>query len=315
MITDSNYFEPKLDKINQELEKYNSGVEIIRKMIVFKNTKSDITQHFQEIFMNFPYTIETATDKIGISLDLIQLYEYYYSLSDYGEKIDKERIDEIELKKQEFKNLHGNHDIIYDYLVEYTHYLVYRYKTVLENTKNHFFFDGINDEKIILMNLLKRYKSVLKDETKQINIFWGIRLTKDISNIALEILIDFIEQRLKLLTIEIEDIGNEYKTTYIDNNIKPLKWLGTQQELLELIIELNNKNWIPNIEEGDRKKFINSVTNLFDLENTKRSSKTDHSNSLYQKFKGEYIDGKRIFPFLEQQKYERKFNEIKKNNS
>lgn len=315
MITDTNYFKGKLDDINQELETYKLGVEKIRKIITFKLTKQEITEKYEDIFMNLPYQIENSTEKIGFSIDLLELFDFYYSLSDFTEKIDPEKTKEIKLKREnEYNDLNEMQYLIYDYIEEYIHNLVYEYKKVIENTRKHFFFADIEDEKIILMNLLKRYKSVLNDETKQINVFWGIRLSKKISNIVLEILIEFIEQRLNILTIKIDIIQSDYKTTYIENSAKPLKWLGTQQELVELIIELNRKNWIPNIEDGERKKFISSITNLFDLENTKRNVKSNTENSMYQQFKGEYIDGERTYPFLEQHKYEKKFTEIRKNN-
>jgi hypothetical protein len=161
---------------------------------------------------------------------------------------------------------------------------------------------------------LNRYKSVINDGKKQISIFWNITLTKKIADIITKMLIDFIEQRLKILTVSLDINQTEYKTTYVDTNIKQIKWLGSQQEFCELIISLEQNKWIENINDGERKQFINSVTKIFDFEHTKRSAKSNPENSIYQTFKGEHEKGERTFPFLENKKYERKFISIKKNN-
>ena len=97
--------------------------------------------------------------------------------------------------------------------------------------------------------------------------------------------------------------------------MKSIQWTGTQQELCELFHELIQKGWIPEIMDGERKKISDSITELFDLENTKRSSTSNFKDSFYQQFKGEIIEGTRSFNFLNSKKYERKFDGIKNNNN
>ncbi len=64
---------------------------------------------------------------------------------------------------------------------------------------------------------------------------------------------------------------------------------------------------------GERKSIANTITSVFDLESTKRKEESNHKESFYQKFKGELIEGKRSFSFLEPEKYKTKFDMIKNN--
>ena len=86
------------------------------------------------------------------------------------------------------------------------------------------------------------------------------------------------------------------------------------KEACVLLIELIDKNWIPKIEEGERKNIAKTITNLFDLSHTKRNEKSNPDESFYQQFKGQLMDGERYYDFLESKKYVKKFNKIGKNN-
>lgn len=314
MVTDYNYFARNLNEINQEINSLSQSVELIKKCSINDFSKESITQKFNDIFKVLPYVIETASDSIGISIYSKELFELLYAISDYDGKIEAERIAK---SKDRFKNPQLEDDdkyLINDFLDDYFHSITYCYGEILENTKKYHFFYGIETEEVILMNLLNLYRNVLLDNSKQLCIFWGITLTKKISDCVTKMLIDFIEQRLLVLNpkMEVENITS--KMTFIDNKLKPIEWLGTQQELCELFIELTRKNWIPEIKDGERKSIANTITSIFDIENTKRNEKSNHKESFYQKFKGEWIDEKRNFSFLESEKYNTKFDEIRKNN-
>ncbi|WP_348811313.1 hypothetical protein [Flavobacterium maritimum] len=312
MITHTFYFQEQAIEITQEID--NSKAILLKRGLINNFTKTYIIEKYNEVFQVFPYDIVSSTDEIGISIHSTELISLYYELGTNDTKVSNETVNELKEKRKDFGDADDFKFLIDDYVSELLHHFVYNYDKVLNNTKALHFFTNIDDEKIILMNLLNRYKSVLNDETKQISIFWNISLTKKISDIITKMLIDFIEQRLKILTVIIDISQTEYKTTYVDSNIKQIKWLGSQQEFCELIISLEQNRWIENINDGERKQFINSVTRVFDFENTKRNAKSNPENSLYQTFKGENEKGERIFPFLENKKYERKFSSIKKNN-
>jgi hypothetical protein len=281
MITDKSYFENQTNEINQIIYNNSSKVSFLEKMTIRTYGKEKITKYYNDCFFNFPFTIEDASEEIGISIFATELFELYYDLDKNMNQVSSLRINEVMENRKKF--IPENHlYLIIDYLDEFIYGMVYFYDKLLENTKKHHFFKNIDDEKIILLNLLKRYKSVVNDEAKQIDVFWSIKLTKTLSDLIIKIFIEFIEQRLNILTINFEQTNFEYKTTYVENKIHQIKWNGTQQDFCELIIELEKKNWIEKIQEGNRKKLVNSITKIFNLENTKKNENSDPNNSLYQ---------------------------------
>ncbi len=314
MITDNNYFEPRLEEINREITSYNREIHLLKKCSISNFSKENITKRFNDIFKVFPFQIESASDDIAISVYTSVLFDLIYKISDYDGKIDSSHIERAKQKFETPQIVEDDKYIINDLFEEYFHTLTYWYGEVIKNTMEYHFFYGITEEKIILTNLLKLYKSILSTESKQLCFFWGITLTKKISDIATRMLIDFIEQRLLVLNPQADIEGITNKMTFIDNNFKSIEWLGTQQELCELFLELIDKNWIHKIETGERKNVAKSITTLFDLSQTKRNEKSNPQESFYQQFKGELMDGERYFKFLESDNYEKRFDKMEKNS-
>ncbi|WP_303924911.1 hypothetical protein [Draconibacterium sediminis] len=314
MITEYDHFSDDLDRINKELTSYEKKVWLIRKNSIHDFSKENITLRFNEIFRTFPYHVEPQSQSIGMSIYTRELFDLYNEISSDGiiknsiiEKV-KERFAKPEIRE-------GDEWLIYEYVQDCFHELILWYEKYLKNTKKLHFFYGVKDESIILKNLLKLYKSILSDDSIQLSVFWGIQLTKKIADIITEMLIEFIEARLMVLNPDIETLlGTSSKITLVNNKNKSIEWLGSQQELCELFLELSKKGWIPNVKDGERKLVSDSITNLFDINGTKRKSKSDPKNSFYQQFKGEVIKGERCYVFLESDNYNRKFNEIVKNN-
>ena len=137
-----------------------------------------------------------------------------------------------------------------------------------------------------------------------------MKLNKQLSDLVLEILIEFIEHRLNLLTISTENLSIGNELSYVENDIFSIDWNRTQQELCELILELEKKQWIAEIKNGDRRKFTDSITKIFNLSNTRKNYKSNPNNSFYQLMKGEFENNERIFPFMEKDNYQKKFKEI-----
>ena len=158
--------------------------------------------------------------------------------------------------------------------------------------------------------MLSLYQSLLKDSSKQFVVFWGITMTKESSDKVVKMLCDFIEQRLLVLNPEDINHSTTRKITYKQNRLMSIEWMGTQKELCELFYELIQKGWIPDIKDGDRRKFSDSVTRLFNIEHTKRSSNSNPYESFYQQLKGIPIDGER-HPSIS---CEKKFDVIKPKN-
>lgn len=313
MITEHNYFSSNLSEINQEIDSLDQNVDLIKRASIYDYSVESITQRFNAIFRVFPYVIETTSDSIGISIYTRELFELYYAISDFDGKM---KPDSIANSKERFKNPQvdaNDRYLINEFLDDYFHSITYYYGEVLENTKKYHFFYGIEAEEIILMNLLKLYRSILLDNSKQLCVFWGITLTKKISDIVTKMLVDFIEQRLIVLNPKIELENIPYKMTYVDNKLRQIEWLGTQQELCELFIELEKKKWIPEIGNGERRNIANTITSIFDLDSTKRTKNSNCNESFYQKFKGEWLNGERYYSFLELGKDKLRFNGIKNN--
>lgn len=313
MITDTSHFKQQFEKIFAEVDNDNVEIHPLKSYIIKDFSEKNIKKRYRNIFQVFPYEIETASTTFAISIFSTEILDLYHHFSDYTREIEPDKIKAITLKRNDFTTVDQNLTLT-DYIEEYFHSLVYWYEKVLKNTKKYHFFANIQDEKVILMNLLTRYKSVLADDTKQIYLFFGIGLTKSVSDIVVSMLVEFIEERLKILLVKVELDSFISKSTYINNNNKKIEWLGTQQEFCELLIELIEKNWIENIEDGDRKAFINTISSNFEFSASKRNKTSDHTSSLYQIFKGEHNKNQRFYPFLEKPNYKKKFNSILANN-
>ncbi len=314
MITDSVYFKDNLDRVSELIESYNDEILLLRKTRIHDFTKEVITKKYNNLFLILPYEVETSSSSISISIHAIKVFDLYYKFNENITKLDYDTIIKAKNEFEDKKIYSDDKYIINDFLEEYFHNLTYDFSSIMDKVKQLFFFKGIESETIILQNILNHYKAIVADDKKQLVVFWGISLTKEISDIVTEMLIDVIEQRLLLLNPTITTNNIVSKTTYIDNSIKQIEWLGTQQELCELITELISKKWISPIREGERRKISNSITTFFDLTNTKRNESSKIEDSFYQLFKGEIIEGVRNYPFLDSKRYSRKFNTIENNN-
>jgi len=314
MILHPFHFTKKIENINQILWKEETEITSLSRMTFKRFKKEEILHYYDLIFKNFPLEIENATEEISVSIFATEIFELHYQVVDLNNQISASKEIELLEKRKKFKP-EDNSETIEDFISTFFHCLVYNYEDFLTNTLKKHYFVGINDEVKILLSILNRYKSVLKDETKQIDFFWCIKLNKQISDLILEMLIEFIEQRLNLLTISIENINLGNELNYVENEIYSIDWNGSQQELCELILELEKKEWITEIKNGDRRKFANSLTKIFNLTNTKKNKKSNPNNSFYQLLKGEFENNRRMYPFMENENYEKKFNGIMKKKS
>ncbi len=310
MITNTKHFDNKLQELRGLLSDYQEDINLMQFRKITNFSKENITDDFNYIFLSLPYEIETTSNDLSYSYYTIELFDLYYEISDYDGQIDSERIQKSKHRFKQQKLDTQDRFLVLDFVENYLHSLLYNYDVFLSNAKKFHFFVGIDDERIILENLYQLYKGVLLDKTKQIRLFLGINLTKAISDKIIEMLCDFIEQRLLVLNSSINIGAIPNKITYEENKHNKIQWLGTQQQLCELFFELIQKGWIPEIPYGSIKKTSDSITNLFDLEHTKRSKSSKPNDSFYQQFKGESEAGKWTLSFFKSKKYEKKFKNI-----
>ncbi len=254
MITNVNYFDNDLNDLSALLAEYKFEIQFEKKCGIHDFSNENITNCFNDIFRSFPYEIQTASDYLGFSYYPLELFDLYYEILGYKGKIAHERIEEA--KKRFKKTELDTQDtyLILDFVEDYFHSLTYKYDVFLSNARKFHFFVDINNEEVILKNLYNLYQGVLNDKTKQIYLFWGINLTKEISDKILTMLCDFIEQRLLVLNSSININSIQNKLSYKENKRNKIQWLGSQQELCELFYELIKKGWIPDIPYGEKKK-------------------------------------------------------------
>ena len=67
--------------------------------------------------------------------------------------------------------------------------------------------------------------------------------------------------------------------------MEPIKWMGTQKEFAELILELQKNNWIEKDNDKSAADIAKEFATHFDISKTKRNKNSNEINSLYQLLK------------------------------
>lgn len=270
MITTNQYFENSLIEVNKILFNENNNI-LLEKRIYVSNFKPQVIhKDYNKLIQCFPYDIQPASNNNIITLYVTELDYLVQECNKEDPNLTREKINEIKNSRKSIEvDNEVDKSIIYDFLVNYFFSLVYKYDKFIKNSKKYHFFYGIDSEEIILKNLLTIYQSVLKNSSTQIDLIYGITLTKELSDYLLKMLIDFIEQRLSVLNPN-EYFVNQNKINQILPLIEPVKWNGTQQNLIELFLELIDKKWINEIETGKKRQFAKTLHQIFDIESTKK---------------------------------------------
>lgn len=314
MITDHTYFTNRtyetLLKIEEEM---NNSIEI-SKFKFSKFTREEIYPEYCQIFLSFPYDVIASNKSVGISINAVELIAEGYSFEEHSEK-KKVNQDDIEMHLANRKTFNPTHcfETVQNFIDEYFNRLFFKYDLFLESSKKIPFFAAIDDEKVILLNLLKLYYSTLKNDSIQIDLFRTLHLPKILNDEILKVIIEFIENRLNILNIQMTDIQHTSKNKTSRDWDHKVVWNGTQQQLCELFIKLEESGWIEAFETIKKKQYINSICKLFDISKTKRNSRSDEVNSFYQTFKGEIIEGQKTYPFLERPNYRKVIEKINEN--
>jgi len=314
MITDNIYFTQKTYPIIQQIENEIDDAIIAEKFLFRSFTREEMYNVYCSIFYEFPYRIIPKNEFIGISINALETLDGGASFDEHEDKnkLFDFQIDGFLERRKSFdpKNCLETVECFID---EFFNKLVFNFDKFIESSKKFPFFLGIDDEQIILLNLIKHYKSTLSNESIQIDFFWAIQLPKKINDQLLVLLIEYLEQRVAILNVKITDIIFENKISITQEFQNKIIWNGNQQQLCELFLKLKDNKWVENFEEGNLKLFVSSLCNLFDIKKTKKKDTSDEINSLYQIFKGEIIDGKKTYPFLDKPRYKKVVEEMNKN--
>lgn len=312
MITDNIYFTQQTYPIIQQIENEMDDAIIAEKFLFISFTREEMYNVYCSIFYEFPYRIIPKNDFIGISVNALEVLE---GGSSFDEHQDKNKLYDFQEFFERRKSFDPKNclEAVECFIDQFFNRLVFRFDKFIESSKKFPFFLGINDEQIILLNLIKHYKSTLLNESIQIDFFWAIQLPKYINDQLILLLIEYLEQRIAILNVKITDLIFENKNSVSPEFQNKIIWNGNQQQLCELFLKLKENMWIEDFEEGNLKLFVSSLCNLFDIKKTKKKDTSDEINSLYQIFKGVIIDGKKTYPFLEKPRYKKIIEKINKN--
>lgn len=304
MIIPYNFADDLLDKIDDLIFSHYENDEINFKEGVRPSSILDYEALIKSQAYSFPVGTMGATD-------LLLVTRYYYDVLVRA------------ICKEDPNFMRGSHEETVNETVELSYLeetmqsairekvsnLVFKYDKVLEATKETNYLFGIEDEEKILQIHLKKYLEVLNSDVMQIHFVEGLVFSKEISDLILEIYIRFIGLRLEMLNPVVPFVSPDQR-----GKVKRIVWNGTQKELLELFIELQDKGWINEFENGEKSKIANSICNLFDLTHTKRKAGSDVENSFYQILKGHWNrdTNKHDYSGVLPLKGKRKFEKIKK---
>lgn len=305
MIIEYDFAKDLLEEIESELNKHENEVGIL---ITKKHSTLNIDYDWiynSQIYCLPIYTSETT--------DIIQISNYYFEIYFNGIKEKHPKLVENGVEnaiESEMNNCYPPSSIytaIYDKISN----LIFNYKKVLETTRENDNLHGILNEEKLLINHLNKYYEILQSNTKQIQFLRGIVLNKVISDLILKIYTRFIHLRLSIINPKIFAFENEPH----EIQTSKLVWLGSQKELCELFIQLQEKEWIEEIKYGKINKTAKAICNLFDLTLTQRDSNSDIENSFYQILKGKnnHKTKRREYDDVFGNKYKFSFKGIRKN--
>ncbi|MBP1838866.1 hypothetical protein [Formosa algae] len=303
MIIEYNFANDLLERIEEELINYDdkNKIQVIKRFSLSKLANLEWMRKSQDF--SFPINSSGSTEIIQITKEFYELLvngwkEKHHELVKDGIPATIESMMESDFPDETI------HSAIYDKVSR----LIYQYDEVLKCSKETNGLFGIEDEEKILLIHLNKYNEILSSDFKQIEFLHGVTLNKKISDLILEIYIRFINLRLEMLNPKITQI--EERKTEIATKIL---WKGSQRDLCELFIELQEKEWINEFEWGERNKMAQSICNLFDLTLTKKNKNSNVENSFYQILKGTHNPKtkKREYDEVLGNVNDRKFNEIK----
>jgi len=281
-------------------------------------SKEYILEHYKETFLTFPTYTSSSKNEIKIWKRLVEIIHYYDEYVHF--EVEGEIAPSVLEKTKSI--IDSEFDgcpkwLIADSLEAFFQSLNYRVAEMLNNSKEISIFQGIEDEEVIIINLLNHYNYILNSKNIQLDVLPSLQLSKELSDIIAQALISVLEFRLMVRNPSKDYQANKQNLLIVPPSEEKIEWMGTQQELCELIISLSDKGWIENINGGSISKTANKFGALLDISKTKKSPKSNEINSLYQILKGEtHPDDKtkKLYFYDNSINYQRKFDKISKCN-
>lgn len=211
---------------------------------------------YEEEFHNFPY------DEID-ALDKIQIFHEFYTTDVWGSTETMKIADE--------KYNHSLHDITTRINEPISKYILKKLREKYVNIKSEppraligykrsKKLSDDHPEKNVLINLLNKYRKLLSRDDLQLGIFNNLYLTKYISDVFTEILINLIQNRLEFLEPKIKKYKRppDIKVLSIeseDEEIIPLIKLNYTLDQQKQILELLYKKLFPEFIDDSYEQF------------------------------------------------------------
>lgn len=277
-----------------------------------------ILEHYKDEYLTFPTYTSTSKNEIKVWKRLVEVIHYY---DDYVHLKA-----EVKIALSTLENTKSIIDIefdgcpkwiIADSLEVFFQSLNYRVAEMLSNSKDIPVFQGIEDEEVIIINLLNHYNYILNSKTHQLDVLPSLQLSKELSDIIVKALISVLEFRMIIRSPSKDYLSSKNNTLIVPPIEEKIEWMGTQQELCELIISLSEKGWIENLDRGNIFKTANKFGAIMDISKTKKNPKSNEINSLYQILKGEPDPDdktKKLYFYDKRSNYLRKFDKIREHN-
>ncbi|TFF37934.1 hypothetical protein [Mucilaginibacter psychrotolerans] len=308
MIASITYSSAFFEKIDGILFNEDVPVPVLyrKRRIEFFSDLKQYKRTYKYNFIAFPVDTIPNADRIYINSDFIIGYKKYHAIRN---KFSNETI-ENEVEKYDKDSVV---EFISDIIHERISNLSFEFEAALKHAKASYIFAGITDNVIIIRNLLSHYRNVLNSPNIQISHFSGLSLPKVISDVMTEVYIYYLSDRLEMM--EIQSASEVLSVSEVVDDGLRIKWNGRQQDLAELFIELERKNWTTR-GELSMIKVCTLLSKVFDLSDTKRKHASNSAASLYQLFKGSYPEesrGDRRY-FFDDKKHKRQFENIKEFN-
>jgi hypothetical protein len=307
MIVSKTHFERKGERIKAMIFDEECPLEIILKKP--KSTEYFDKEYYRKIykqnFINYPVDIIPADDKTYLNTKLVMNFYRYYEID--SPVADDKRIIENAQNCDESSVIWDIDEII----DEKIHCMFYDFDKSLEAAKQSSWCLGITDHVLIIKNLLNHYINIKNNPEVMLSFFYGLSLKKEISNLLLDIYIEFLSDKLAMFTID--QIGMPSQVEIVSSKETKIKWKGKQAEIVELFVELQRKNWIESLDETGLAQSARIIFKIFDLSDTKRKKDSDIVQNINQLLKGEYNEKKERVYVFEKKGAIRKFKTITSN--
>ena len=292
MIISKDYFERKSEKIKTMIFDEESPLEII--LTKPRSTEYFDKTYYKEVytqnFINYPVDVIPADTKTYLSTKLVISFNRYY-------QIDSPVADDKQIV-QNAQNCDES-SVIWDIdeiIDEKLHCMFCDFDKSLDAAKQSIWCLGITDHVLIIKNLLNHYINIRNNPKVMLSFFYGLTLKKEISDLLLDIYIEFLSDKLTMFTID--QVGTSSKVEPVNGKDSKIKWKGKQADIVELFVELQRKNWIQPLDETGLAQSARIICKIFDLSDSKRKKDSDIVQNINQLLKGEYNEKKeRVYAF------------------